>query len=145
MLSGVLNPRHNSAPHEGNASVLAESRLVVMNPLDPSGLQKAAHLLRASPWVQHVERVQRVSDDQVRVYVDREQYAVNTDSVTLFRYFLEPMGISVDKWSMGVRGRALVESNYTWDRVAADMLEIYRWMASGGPAPQTILAPRQAA
>lgn len=39
------------------------------------------------------------------IYVDREDYS-NTTPVTLFRYFLEPLGISVDKWSMGVRGRS---------------------------------------
>src|SRR5207244_1690355 len=30
----------------------------------------------------------------------------NTNPVALFRYFLEPLGVSVDKWSMGVRGRS---------------------------------------
>ena len=39
-------------------------------------------------------------------YVDREDYLFNTERVALFRYFLEPLGISVDKWSMGVRGRS---------------------------------------
>ena len=40
------------------------------------------------------------------IYVDREQYDFNTDRVSLYRYFLEPLGVSVDKWSMGVRGRS---------------------------------------
>lgn len=40
------------------------------------------------------------------VFVDREDYDPNTGLVTLFRYFLEPLGVSVDKWSMGVRGRS---------------------------------------
>ncbi|HEU4433458.1 MAG TPA: hypothetical protein VFR51_08685 [Pyrinomonadaceae bacterium] len=43
------------------------------------------------------------------VYVDREDYslgAFNTEKMTLYRYFLEPLGVSVDKWSMGVRGRS---------------------------------------
>ncbi|HYI93111.1 MAG TPA: hypothetical protein VEX68_06185, partial [Bryobacteraceae bacterium] len=39
------------------------------------------------------------------IFVDREIPA-NTDQVSLFRYFLEPLGVSVDKWSMGVRGRS---------------------------------------
>ena len=39
------------------------------------------------------------------VYVDREFYS-NTEQVALFRYFLEPLGVSVDKWSMNVRGRS---------------------------------------
>lgn len=45
------------------------------------------------------------------VYVDREDYNLpfaeyNTEKVALYRYFLEPLGVSVDKWSMGVRGRS---------------------------------------
>ncbi|WP_223645656.1 VWD domain-containing protein [Corallococcus sp. EGB] len=40
------------------------------------------------------------------ILVDRERYNDNTDPVTLYRYFLEPLGVSVDKWSMGVRGRS---------------------------------------
>jgi mono/diheme cytochrome c family protein len=39
------------------------------------------------------------------VFVDREDYG-NTRPVALYRYFLEPLGVSVDKWSMGVRGRS---------------------------------------
>ncbi len=38
--------------------------------------------------------------------MDREQYSVNTPAISLYRYFLEPLGVSVDKWSMGVRGRS---------------------------------------
>lgn len=51
-----------------------------------------------------------------RVYADREDDSSdpppfglrpdNTGPVALFRYFLEPLGVSVDKWSMGVRGRS---------------------------------------
>ena len=53
-----------------------------------------------------------------RVYVDREIYGtdpnpaspaytdLNTQRVALLRYFLEPLGVSVDKWSMSVRGRS---------------------------------------
>jgi hypothetical protein len=40
------------------------------------------------------------------IYVDRESYAFNTNRIALYRYLLEPLGISVDKWSMGVRGRS---------------------------------------
>ncbi|MEM7050075.1 MAG: hypothetical protein AAF604_10460 [Acidobacteriota bacterium] len=63
-------------------------------------------------------------------YVDREDDSTdpappnttapdNTAPVALYRYFLEPLGVSVDKWSMGVRGRsrtytfADLFSNYT--------------------------------
>lgn len=40
------------------------------------------------------------------ILVDREIYTFNTTPVALYRYFLEPLGVSVDKWSMGVRGRS---------------------------------------
>lgn len=40
------------------------------------------------------------------VYVDREDYTSNSERVALYRYFLEPLGVSVDKWSMNVRGRS---------------------------------------
>lgn len=39
-------------------------------------------------------------------YVDRELESPNTEKMALYRYFLEPLGVSVDKWSMGVRGRS---------------------------------------
>ncbi len=46
-----------------------------------------------------------------RIYVDREDdssdsTADTTGKMALFRYFLEPLGVPVDKWSMGVRGRS---------------------------------------
>lgn len=37
---------------------------------------------------------------------------------------------------MGQRGRALVESRYQWDAVAHETLKLYRWLISGGPAPE---------
>lgn len=40
------------------------------------------------------------------IYVDRELYGPRIDRTALYRYFLEPLGVSVDKWSMGVRGRS---------------------------------------
>lgn len=40
------------------------------------------------------------------IYVDREDYGANVNIISLFRYFLEPLGISVDKWSLGTRGRS---------------------------------------
>lgn len=40
------------------------------------------------------------------LYVDRERYVDNTEKMAMFRYFLEPLGVSVDKWSMSVRGRS---------------------------------------
>jgi hypothetical protein len=39
-------------------------------------------------------------------YVDREIYGSTTNKLALFRYLLEPLGVSVDKWSISVRGRS---------------------------------------
>lgn len=39
---------------------------------------------------------------------------------------------------MGSAGRALVEQRYTWDRVVADMEQMYRWAIGGGPEPTFI-------
>ncbi|MGL6291071.1 MAG: InlB B-repeat-containing protein [Silanimonas sp.] len=39
-------------------------------------------------------------------YVDREINPGNSEKMALYRYFLEPLGVSVDKWSMGIRGRS---------------------------------------
>jgi hypothetical protein len=53
-----------------------------------------------------------IADETVMggIYVDREHYVngefFNTELVALLRYFLEPLGVPVDKWSMGVRGRS---------------------------------------
>ncbi len=58
-------------------------------------------------------------------YVDREDYpyrtmtARNAEIVALYRYFLEPLGVAVDSWSMGVRGRS---RTYTF----ADVLGRYQ-------------------
>ncbi len=47
------------------------------DPLNPAGLHRAALALEASPWIERVERVQRVSNGQVRVYARyREPIAV---------------------------------------------------------------------
>ena len=39
---------------------------------------------------------------------------------------------------MGRNGRALVEREYTWDRVALRMIDLYRWLARGGQAPDWV-------
>ena len=47
-----------------------------------------------------------VSGTYQGIYVDREDEIPNIEMMALYRYFLEPLGVSVDKWSMGVRGRS---------------------------------------
>ncbi|WP_315814812.1 hypothetical protein [Paraflavitalea speifideaquila] len=58
------------------------------------------------------------------IYVDRELES-NIEKIALYRYFLEPLGMSVDKWSMGVRGRS---RSYTF----ADVFTSYTTVFSSG-------------
>ena len=39
---------------------------------------------------------------------------------------------------MGARGRALVETKYSWSGCAAQMLEVYRWMLGQGAKPDCV-------
>lgn len=41
--------------------------------------------------------------------------------------------------SMGKRGRALVESRYSWRSIARLHVEFYEWLACGAPAPRCLL------
>jgi hypothetical protein len=40
---------------------------------------------------------------------------------------------------MGLRGRKLVEKNYTWPAAAKKMVAVYQWMLDSGPKPQCIV------
>ncbi|MBN2161937.1 MAG: glycosyltransferase [Pontiellaceae bacterium] len=40
--------------------------------------------------------------------------------------------------SMGANGRALVESTFTWQKVAGEMKQVYEWCATGGSAPACV-------
>lgn len=40
---------------------------------------------------------------------------------------------------MGAAGRRLVEQRFTWDRVAAEMHEVYTWVLGGGPPPSCVV------
>ena len=39
---------------------------------------------------------------------------------------------------MGLRGRQLVETRYTWNPIARQMRDVYQWVLGGGPAPETV-------
>jgi glycosyltransferase involved in cell wall biosynthesis len=43
-----------------------------------------------------------------------------------------------ERRSLADRGRALVESEYTWDRQAERLASVYRWVAGGGTAPEAV-------
>jgi poly(glycerol-phosphate) alpha-glucosyltransferase len=36
---------------------------------------------------------------------------------------------------MAAKGRTLVEERFTWDKVAAQMEDVYAWMLGGGEKP----------
>ncbi len=46
-----------------------------------------------------------------------------------------------ERQALAMRGRALVERRYTWDRQAERLGDVYRWLAGGGPAPDSVVLP----
>lgn len=57
-------------------------------------------------------------DTVTPLMIDRETYGALDTKLALFRFFLEPLGVPVDKWSMSVRGRS---RTYTF----ADLFNTY--------------------
>ena len=43
-----------------------------------------------------------------------------------------------DRAALGLRGRALVERQYTWAQQGRRLSEVYRWLAGGGPTPEAV-------
>jgi glycosyltransferase involved in cell wall biosynthesis len=43
-----------------------------------------------------------------------------------------------ERRTLAERGRALVESRYTWTRQAERLASVYRWVAGGGTAPEAV-------
>jgi len=44
--------------------------------------------------------------------------------------------------NMGARGHEIVKNRYTWNRVASQMLEVYRWVIGGGSAPECVIGTK---
>jgi poly(glycerol-phosphate) alpha-glucosyltransferase len=44
-----------------------------------------------------------------------------------------------ERTAMGQRGRDLVERQFSWPKIAAEMLTVYRWVVGGGARPQCIV------
>jgi glycosyltransferase involved in cell wall biosynthesis len=52
----------------------------------------------------------------------------------------EAMALSDEqRKSMGQRGRRMVEQNYSWPKIAADMKSVYEWVLGSGPKPGCIV------
>jgi glycosyltransferase involved in cell wall biosynthesis len=44
-----------------------------------------------------------------------------------------------ERAELGLKGRALVERDYTWEQQARRLADVYRWLAHGGPAPDDVI------
>ncbi len=64
---------------------------------------------------------------------------IDTDPDKMARSLLEFMQASeADRSAMGRRGHALVENQFNWTRIAAEMLAVYRWVCGRGPQPACV-------
>jgi glycosyltransferase involved in cell wall biosynthesis len=45
---------------------------------------------------------------------------------------------SMQRAELGRRGRELIEASYTWQRQAQRLVDVYRWLAGGGAAPEAV-------
>ena len=107
-------------------------------------------------WRQEVFRRSGSNDTSImepvgspHYYVDRESYSQNTNKVSLFRYFLEPLGVSVDKWSTSVRGRSraytFADVYFSYDgpistELRQSLADDPHPMISGSPTCATLIA-----
>ena len=44
-----------------------------------------------------------------------------------------------ERRAMGLRGRRLVQQNYTWPAAAKKMVAVYQWMLESGPKPEFVI------
>jgi glycosyltransferase involved in cell wall biosynthesis len=45
-----------------------------------------------------------------------------------------------ERQQLGQNARRLVEAQYTWDRQAERLADVYEWLTSGGPAPEAVIS-----
>ena len=86
------------------------------SPLDISIPRIRREVFRRHPRIRARDAV--ASQGITEHMIDRETYGDSDRKIALFRYYLEPLGVPVDKWSMGVRGRS---RTYTF----ADLFNTY--------------------
>ncbi len=57
----------------------------------------------------------------------------------LVRALKEATSLPLDQLRlMGMRGHQLVKDRYSWDRVAGEMVKVYKWLINGGAPPQSL-------
>jgi poly(glycerol-phosphate) alpha-glucosyltransferase len=64
--------------------------------------------------------------------ISKESEAMSSELATFFRHDDEVLR------NMGQRGRKLVETQFTWDRISEQMLAIYAWLVQRENAPDTV-------
>lgn len=50
-----------------------------------------------------------------------------------------------ERQAMGQRGQVMVKTKYSWDYVAREMSQVYRWLMTGGQPPSCVLFPDEEA
>lgn len=45
---------------------------------------------------------------------------------------------TADQRAMGLRGRSLVETRFSWPRIAGEMIDVYKWVLGQGPRPDCV-------
>lgn len=79
----------------------------------------------ATPW-------SVIAEENCGWYVDTGVAALR---LALEEAFRTPSG---ELMAMGLRGKRVVEMKYDWARIAAQMLEFYRWLEQGGSRPDWV-------
>jgi len=44
-----------------------------------------------------------------------------------------------ERQTLGIKGRKLVEEQFTWPKIAAEMSSVYEWILGGGSPPSFII------
>jgi glycosyltransferase involved in cell wall biosynthesis len=64
---------------------------------------------------------------------------INTGTAPLIEALRHAMSLSEDeRRAMGARGRALVETNYSWDQIAGRMIAVYEWLLGRRSRPDCV-------
>jgi glycosyltransferase involved in cell wall biosynthesis len=64
---------------------------------------------------------------------------IDTGTAPLIEALRHAMSLSEDeRRAMGARGRALVETNYSWDQIAGRMIAVYEWLLGRRSRPDCV-------